>query len=161
MDGIRAVRWMLVRSLSLPSTFDGKLTIDGVSSAHNTGNFVPTNLVRTSYGQVKLDGLKFNGAVAKTIPYAIVDFGAALWTWSLLDEFVDPHRLGFGNLLTSVLGVLVHWVFAKCVLWSEVLGNFWVRLRTSCGCASCLACSTTGYPRRCLVHRHRQLVASV
>ena len=26
-------------------------------------------------------------------------------------------------------------------------------------CASCVACSDTGFPRRCLVHRHRQLVA--
>ena len=35
-----------------------------------------TNLVSTNCWHVKLDGLKFNGAAVKTIPYAIINPGA-------------------------------------------------------------------------------------
>ena len=44
VDGVCAVRWMLVRSLSSPST----LTIDGVKSAHDMGDFVHPNSASTS-----------------------------------------------------------------------------------------------------------------
>ena len=66
--GVRAVRWMRVRSLSSPSTLTIKST--EIWSVHYTGDFVYTNLVSNSYR------LKINGAAVKTIPYAIVDSGA-------------------------------------------------------------------------------------
>ena len=56
-----------------------ELTIDGVSSAHCTRDFVYPNLVTTSYWHVKLDGMKFNYAAVETISYAIVDSCGRCW----------------------------------------------------------------------------------
>ena len=72
----------LAFAFHLDNHVNGKLTIAGVNSAHYTGDFVYTNLVCTSCWHVKLDGLKFNGAAVKTIPYAIVDSGAAEPPWT-------------------------------------------------------------------------------
>ena len=71
MDGCHAVQWMLVRSLSsdLDNQVNGRLTIDGRTAREISC------LVSTSHWHVKLEGLEFNGAAVKTMPYAIVDSG--------------------------------------------------------------------------------------
>ena len=50
---------------------NGKLTIDGINSAHYTEDFEYANLVCASYWRVVLGGLKFNGAAVKIVLRAI------------------------------------------------------------------------------------------
>ena len=61
----------------------------------------------TNYWHVKLGGLKFNGAAAKIIPYAIVDSAAAEPTmdekFMAACQVCRPPLFGFGNLLPMCL----------------------------------------------------------
>ena len=56
-----------VFAFHLDNQVNGRLTIDGVNSAHYAGVFVHTNLVSISYWHVKLDGPKFNCAAGSQL----------------------------------------------------------------------------------------------
>ena len=95
-----------VFAFHLDNQVNGKLTMDGVNSAHLAGVFVYTDLVSISQWHVMLDGLEFNVAAVKTVPVGREVYDC----WLSLSTTIVK---GFGNLLTIGFVVPAHGACAK------------------------------------------------